>query len=354
MKDQKNILIIGGGLSGLHLAYELQKNNLSTLVLEASPRIGGRIQTQSGALGTPLELGATWLGYVHQNLLSLIGELGLTKYPQYSNGISLFQTKSFEASQQFFVPASESPSYRLAGGTQQLVNTLAERLPAQSIQLNNRVATIAETPEGLIITTAAGMQYSADVAVLCLPAQLAAALIQFSPSLPAAVQEILPTVQTWMAGAIKFAIEYPTPFWRNNGYSGMLYSHAGIITEMYDHTNYEENGFGFTGFLNGGASAYTAAVRKELVLQQLVELLGEDAGHPSTYFDKIWNDDFVVSGSQIIHRPHQNNGHALLQQSYMNGKLFFCGTETATAFGGYMEGAVIAAKTLAEKITAIF
>jgi len=44
----------------------------------------------------------------------------------------------------------------------------------------------------------------------------------------------------------------------------------------------------------------------------------------------------------IIPQPHHNNGHPLLQQSYLNGKLLFVAIETAMQYGGYMEGAVIA------------
>jgi monoamine oxidase len=38
----------------------------------------------------------------------------------------------------------------------------------------------------------------------------------------------------------------------------------------------------------------------------------------------------------------------------MNGKLYFSGTETATQFGGYMEGAIISAIYVAEKIKSRF
>jgi monoamine oxidase len=151
-----------------------------------------------------------------------------------------------------------------------------------------------------------------------------------------------------MAGAIKFVLEFEKPFWREKGYSGMLYSHAGIVVEMYDHTNVEENKFGFTGFLNGGASSYSQEVRKELVLRQLTELLGEDILNFNYYTDKIWTDEYVLSGNQIIQRPHQNNGHPLLQKSYMNDKLHFAGTESATEFSGYMEGAIISALKIAD------
>ena len=104
MGANERIVIIGAGLSGLTLAYLLSKKNINATVLEASSRLGGRIQTTKGALLTPLELGATWFSDMHPNLLSLIDELGLQKFPQFSKGISLFQTKSFDPPQKFFVP----------------------------------------------------------------------------------------------------------------------------------------------------------------------------------------------------------------------------------------------------------
>ncbi len=350
MKQGESVIIIGGGLSGLTLAYLLLQKNIKATVVEASSRVGGRIQTIKGELETPLELGATWFSDMHPNVLLLIDELGLKKYPQFSKGISLFQTKSFEPPQKFFIPEAESPSYRIAGGTQVLIDTLHQQLSSENIRLNTKVTAIKEVGDKLLVEASNGENLYADKVVLCIPSQLAGSQIQFSPALPGDVADILPEVQTWMAGSVKFVLEYAEPFWRNEDYSGMLYSHAGIITEMYDHTNFEENKFGFTGFLNSGAAAYPQKVRKEFVLRQLQELFGEKVLNPVAYFDKVWTDEFVSGENQIIHRPHQYNGHPLLQQSYMNGKLFFSGTETASEFPGYMEGAVIAAKFMANKL----
>ncbi len=72
------------------LAFFLPKENLEIQIIEASPRLGGRIQTSLGKLDTPLELGATWFSDAHQNLLRLLEELGLEKYPQFSLGKSIF------------------------------------------------------------------------------------------------------------------------------------------------------------------------------------------------------------------------------------------------------------------------
>jgi monoamine oxidase len=350
MISDKRVIIIGGGLSGLILSYLLQRKNLKTTILEAAPRLGGRIQTVKGKLGTPMELGATWFADKHVHFSSLITELGLNKFPQYSKGKALFQTKSFEPPQEFLIPEAEQPSYRVRGGTQAVIDALEEKLKGHDIHLNKKVIAVHEADQGVVIETADGSRLEAELVVICMPPQLAGEQIEFTPDLPTEIRSILPTVQTWMAGAIKFTLEYERPFWRNKGFSGMLYSHADIVVEMYDHTNFEEDKFGFTGFLNGGASRYSQEVRKENVLRQLSELLGEEARQPLVYFDKVWNDAFIIEGNQLIGRPHQNNGHPLLQKSYMNGKLFFCGTETASEFPGYMEGAVEAAVRVAERI----
>ncbi|MEM0941320.1 MAG: NAD(P)/FAD-dependent oxidoreductase [Bacteroidota bacterium] len=348
MKEQ--ILIVGGGLSGLTIAYLLSKRNIQAKIVEASPRLGGRIQTINGTLETPLELGATWFSDMHQNLCTLIDELGLKKFEQFSRGKSLFQTKSFEPPQEFFVPESQSPSYRIADGTQALIDTLANRLDNNDIELNTKVTSITDLGHELEAETSNRQKLQVDKVILCLPPQLVGSQIQFLPELPNSVSKVLPTVQTWMAGSIKFVLEYDKPFWRNSGYSGMLFSHSGIVSEMHDHTNAEENKFGFTGFLNGGAISYSQEVRKEFVLRQLAELLGNEVLNYSRYSDKVWTNEFVMSEKQAILRPHQNNGYPLLQNSYMNDKLYFSGTETSTEFGGYMEGAIISALRVFKQI----
>ncbi|KKN02029.1 hypothetical protein LCGC14_1121850 [marine sediment metagenome] len=218
--------------------------------------------------------------------------------------------------------------------------------------LKRKVISVKETDHQLIVESSNGEKFMADTVILCLPPQLVGSHMTFSPELPKPILTILPTIQTWMAGSIKFVLEYSEPFWRQNGYSGMLYSHSGIISEMYDHTNFEANKFGFTGFLNGGASNYTKAYRKELVLRQLIELFGNNATTPLAYYDKIWSDEFILDDNQPIHQPHQNNGHQVLQESYMNGKLLFSGTESNPEFPGYMEGAILSAKRICKKILA--
>ena len=285
--SMEKVIVVGGGLSGLTLSYLFKKKNIDVTLLEASSRLGGRIETMEGKRGTPLELGATWFADKHENLTLLLEELGLQKFPQYSKGTTLFQTKSFEPPQEFTVPEAEDPSYRIVGGSQRLIYSLSEKIGMENIHLNKKVSAITGTETGISVTTADGTLWKADKAVICIPPQLAVAQIQFSPELPGSTRNLFDSVQTWMAGAIKFTVEYAEPFWRKNGFSGMLYSHADIVVEMYDQTNFEEDRYGLTGFLNGGAAGFNSRERKENILRQLSQLFGEEAAQPILYRDKI-------------------------------------------------------------------
>jgi monoamine oxidase len=336
----QKIIIIGAGLSGLTTAYLLAKKDIHATVLDAASRTGGRIQTLEGRNNTPLELGATWFTQEHTELFSLLKELGIKSFKQFTRGKSLFQTDKLNPTQVFNVSENEAPSFRIAGGTKKIIDKLIERIDHRQVYLNTSVKSITEIGEQLIVKTDNGQIHSADKVILCLPPQLAGSSIEFKPALPNSISSLLPSIQTWMSGSIKFVIEYPAPFWRENGYSGMFFSHIGIISEMYDHTNFEENKFGFTGFLSNSLAKLSMSKRKNLVLNQLVKQLGERMINPLFYRDKIWANEFILGDNQIINRPHCNNGHPLLQKSYMNGKLFFSGTESNQLFPGYMEGAV--------------
>jgi monoamine oxidase len=278
--------------------------------------------------------------------MDLLQKLGLNKYPQSTKGTSLFQTNLFEPPQVFSISESEDPSYRIAGGTQTIINTLVSKLSRTKIILNTPITQVSLQNNNSFLLESANGSFHCDKVVVCLPPQLASS-IDFSFGLPSELKALFPTVQTWMAGSIKFVLEYERPFWRDKGLSGILYSHADIVSEMYDHTNVQESKFGFTGFLNSETAGSTQEERRSNVLRQVSDLFGHDAMNPTAYFDKVWNDSFVVYEKIQPMRPHQNNGHPYLQKAYLEGRLYFCGTETSSEFSGYMEGAIRSAKRVA-------
>jgi monoamine oxidase len=80
-----------------------------------------------------------------------------------------------------------------------------------------------------------------------------------------------------MGESIKFAVEYASPFWRENNYSGTLFSQASIIQEMYDHSTADYKGYALKGFLNGGTHTLSEEERKAKVILQLTKLFGAEA-----------------------------------------------------------------------------
>ena len=71
-----DIVIIGGGISGLFLAYKLLSTDLKVILFEGDKHLGGRIKTIEKN-GSYFESGAARIHNSHGKLISLIHDLGL-------------------------------------------------------------------------------------------------------------------------------------------------------------------------------------------------------------------------------------------------------------------------------------
>jgi monoamine oxidase len=270
----EEVIIIGGGLSGLSTAYQLKKRGINYKVLEGQNRIGGRIETVLGKLNTPIEMGATWFSKEHVNLIELIEELNIGQFEQHTEGFSLFETMSFEPPQKYFIPANSNSAYRIKGGTWSIIDALSRDIGNENILLNTEVIKIREEENKLQIIDSNNNSFYCNFLVIAAPPQLIASSIEFTPQLPNVVNQVLQKTQTWMSGSVKFSIEYEHAFWKDNGFSGSIYSQSGLATEIYDHSNYENSKFALMGFLNGSAYHYTQEERKEKVISQLKHYFG--------------------------------------------------------------------------------
>ena len=347
----EKVIIIGGGLSGLAIGYYLKKKNISFKILEAQNRVGGRIETIQGNCNTPMEMGATWFSEVHQHLIDLLQELEIEYFEQHAEGKAVFKTKSFEPAQIFYVPHSDSPSYRIRGGTFAILKKLIEYIGEENIITNSEIIKIADKGDYISLLDNAGKTHYAQQVVSTAPPQILASTIMIEPTLPSEIFELMQNVQTWMSGSIKFAVEYKEPFWLKNGFSGTIFSQSGIIVEMYDHTNFEQDKFALMGFLNASAANYTFEQREAFVVEQIETLFGAIVTKNMSYHDKIWDHKYILTANPKFLIAHQNNGHALLQEPLLNGKLYLSGTETATSHPGYLEGAIASAlKTVTQII----
>jgi monoamine oxidase len=74
LPSEIDVAIIGAGAAGLGAAHALQNSGLSTIVLEARDRVGGRAHTIMAAPDIPFDLGCGWLHSADKNSFAEIAE----------------------------------------------------------------------------------------------------------------------------------------------------------------------------------------------------------------------------------------------------------------------------------------
>ncbi|MEM8925194.1 MAG: FAD-dependent oxidoreductase [Actinomycetota bacterium] len=99
--ENRDVLVVGGGLAGLAAAQRLNSAGRSVAVLEARERTGGRSHTHRLADGRAIDLGAQLIGDVQTRVSALVDEIGLTRVAPHAEGDVLQ------------VPSPGAPSRRL-------------------------------------------------------------------------------------------------------------------------------------------------------------------------------------------------------------------------------------------------
>jgi monoamine oxidase len=101
------VAVIGGGLAGLSAARLLTDCGVSCVVLEAEPRVGGRVWTHSGAFGAAaapregpdVEVGAEWVhgSCVQHPIAALVQQLGLATFAVNDDSCETFAARAGKA-----------------------------------------------------------------------------------------------------------------------------------------------------------------------------------------------------------------------------------------------------------------
>ncbi len=348
------VLIAGGGLSGLHTAYELGKRGIDYLLVEARERFGGRILSQNAGSTDyrsdepAFDLGPSWFwpGQVH--IQTLIPELGLAGdvFTQYGSGDSLFED---ERAVHRGVPGiSMAGAYRLKGGIRQLVATLEERLEKRRLLAGAVVQEFVYHDDGLsaaVLQDGNRRDVQCDAVVIAMPPRLAAQTIAFNPPLSEKRQNELTEVPTWMAGHAKLVAVYKEPFWREQGLSGDVVSYRGPLGEIHDASAAEGGPYALFGFLNvpaGQRDGKEQAI-KQAAIEQLSRLFGRDAESPLKITMKDWARERYTATE--LDQPSSNQHVFSRMQEFAEqewGKrLIWSGSELAGGhIGGYLEGAI--------------
>ncbi len=346
-----DVVVVGAGLAGLTAAADLHAAGLSVTVVEARDRVGGRLLTIApDGLGDDarFDLGATWHWGDQPEIATLAADLGVSCFAQFAGGRGLIEETSARPPTPVDVPAADPAELRFVGGAQQLCQRLAARLPTDAIVPATSVTALAAGENDVTATTVGpgggSERLTSSFAIVAVPPRLALERIAFAPSLPDEVVRVMKSTTTWMARAVKCVAVYDTPFWRQAGWSGFAFSHAGPLREVHDACSDNGSVAALWGFVAGDDDFRTIepGERAQLVFAQLERLFGSEAAEPVQYFERDWSADpntiddewYWVEGEPLDY------GHPALTQPLLGRRLMLAGAETAAVGGGHMEGAV--------------
>lgn len=351
------IVVVGAGLSGLMTAHLLEDAGLEVTLLEARNRIGGRVLGLAAEDGAHrVDLGAAWVWpAINAQLADVLSVLGLRLFEQYGRGAGLVEQDTQTVRRHATGFAQQPPSMRVVGGTAALTDALLARLVRTQVLMGTRVCGLqagATDPGGVVnIQWERGGQAGTLVAtsvVLALPPRLLASAVRWSPELPTELSRRWAEAPTWMASHAKFVALYPRAFWREAGLSGSAVSQVGPLAEVHDASDAEGRQAALFGFVGVPALWRRRMGRKALMdaaVAQLGRLFGVEALTPQAIHLQDWADDAETATPVDEHSAsvHPQPISTRLPAPWCDC-IHLAGSEFATDFPGYLEGAVVAAE----------
>ncbi len=351
--------IIGAGLSGLSLAYQLEREGIDYTLLEARDRLGGRILSERTTVNPNSEegydLGPAWIWPGQPRIAELISEFGLTVFEQYSKGRLVYQEADGSVRRDLDYSAMAG-SLRIAGGIGRVIDALGARTDARRILLSHAVTHIARKNEGYLITASApteNISVSARRIVLAVPPRIIARTISFDPPLAGDVMDTMAATPTWMAAHAKLVAVYEKPFWRDMGLSGDGISRSGPLMEIHDASYPGANTgalFGFVGVPSGSRARRRPTLIKTAI-SQLETMFGKAAANPVDVLFKDWaNDDRTATMDEIASSQHPRYGMPAAISQLSREGLILSSSECGVGSGGLLEGALEASEAAMHKI----
>lgn len=365
------IVIVGGGLSGLYAAYLLQQRGFRDYVLlEAREVLGGRIVSvpapapgsmpgSAAEVANRFDLGPSWFWPDYQRQLDrLVDELGLARFEQFEDGDMMVERSPHAAPARMRGYASAPPSMRLLGGMAALTNALHRRLDPARIFTGRTVRALRATEAQVEVESldASGRMTTsrAEQVLLALPPRLVDARIAFSPVLPEALSRQWRATPTWMAPHAKYLAVFDMPFWRELGLSGEARSACGPLGEIHDASIPLGSAalFGFFGVPATVRKGVPEAELKALCRAQLARLFGPQAATPRVDFIQDWAlEPYTATTADLDSAgQHVEAPPSMAESGPWRGRLTGIASEWSPQFPGYVAGAVEAASLALQRL----
>ncbi|WP_138512837.1 flavin monoamine oxidase family protein [Maricaulis alexandrii] len=233
----------------------------------------------------------------------------------------------------------------MAGLATRIADSLGDR-----VRLNEPVRKI-DWSDGLRVETDRAIHHARRGIMAIPPSQ--AMRIRYEPDLPAGRAGL------WLrmppGACIKCIAQYETPFWREEGLAGQAVGPELTVRVTFDNTQEGKTAGQLLGFIEGSEarqwSGRDPEERKAAVLRAFSAYFNETALHPIDYVDQDWTAEPFTRGCYAaLMGPGVWTAYGEHLRQPL-GPLHMAGTETATAYFGYYEGALDAAERAVAEVT---
>ncbi|XP_003218986.3 amine oxidase [flavin-containing] B [Anolis carolinensis] len=445
-----DVVVIGGGISGLSAAKLLFDSGLNVIVLEACNRVGGRTFTVRNKHVKYVDLGGAYVGPTQNRILRLSKELGLETYkvnevehlihhvkgksypfkgpfPPMWNPIAyldynnlwrtmdemgkeipneapweaphaeewdkmtmqelidkicwtnaakrfatlfvnvdvtsephevsalwfLWYVKQCGGTTRIFSTTNGGQERKFVGGSGQISEKIMDYL-GDLVKLEKPVSYIDQTGGNVKVKTLHHETFEAQYVICAIPPALTLK-IHFNPPLPSMRNQLINRIP--MGSVIKCIVYYKEAFWRKKDYCGtmIIEDDDAAIGLTLDDTKPDGSFPAIIGFILARKCRrlchLTKEERKIEICELYAKVLGsQEALRPVHYEEKDWCEEQYSGGCYTAYFPPgiMTQFGRILREP--NGRIFFAGTETATEWSGYMEGAVQAGERAAREI----
>jgi monoamine oxidase len=263
----------------------------------------------------------------------------------------LFVVRAAGSIEQLITTEGGALEFHLEGGTQLVANELAKRIGRTRVLLGGRVRSITQRGGGVELETRKAV-VRARRAIVAVPPTLVPR-IAFKPRLPALHDQLFQHLP--MGSIIKTIAVYDRPFWRDKGLTGQATSEAGPVKVTFDASPEAGRPGILMGFVPGAESRIltpkSPEQRAREALQSYATYFGEEALRPRQYFDRTWDTDLFARGLFGVMPPGTLTGFGgALREPF--DRIHWAGTETATEWYGFMEGAIESGERAAREVLA--
>ncbi|MFJ9626278.1 flavin monoamine oxidase family protein [Streptomyces sp. NPDC101175] len=240
---------------------------------------------------------------------------------------------------------------RFCDGADAVAHALAESLGGR-VRLGEPVLSLRQSAHGVEAHTGRTLVRARRAVVAVPPA--AVGHIAFDPALPAGRQGWIR--HTPMGRVAKVHAVYEEPFWRPAGRSGIatLYgdSPVGVV---FDNSPEDASHGVLVAFVYGDRldrwSARADTERRRAVLDALSAVAGPRAARPVDYVEKIWpRTGRTIGGYECFVTPGGWTRHGRDGWRQPSGLVHWAGTETASVWNGYIDGAISSGERAAAEV----